>query len=217
MTDRTPVVHVVDDDDSVRSALEQLLRAAGFEVRAYASAAEFLLGRSDENAPRCLVLDVHMPGFDGLRLQEALSQANALPPTVFLTGHGDIPTTVRAMKAGAIDFLTKPVSRDLLLAAVRTALARDAETRLAQERLRAFRARYETLTAREREVFAGVVAGKLNKQIAGDLGTAERTIKAHRAQVMEKMRVGSVAELAQLAVKLGDELAGSSTGASKAE
>jgi FixJ family two-component response regulator len=216
MTARPPVVHVVDDDDSMRTALDALLRAAGYEVRAHASAAEFLLDRSECDAPRCLVLDLQMPGLDGLSLQEALAQRNALPPTVFLTGHADIPISVRAMKAGAVDFLTKPVSRDTLLAAVRTALARDAEARSAQDRLRASRARYETLTPREREVFAGVVAGKLNKQIAGELGTTERTIKAHRAQMMEKMRVGSVAELVHLAVELRDELAGLPTGASKA-
>jgi FixJ family two-component response regulator len=217
MTDPTPVVHVVDDDDSVRAALQALLRAAGFEVRAYASAAEFLLGRSGTDAPGCLILDVRMPGLDGLRLQEALAQMNALPPTVFLTGHGDIPMSVRAMKAGAVDFLTKPVSRDALLASVRTALARDAAERSARERLRAFRARYEVLTPREREVFAGVVAGKLNKQIAAELGTVERTIKAHRAQVMGKMQVTSVAELVQLALELRKEGAGFLSSASKRE
>ncbi len=217
MTDRVPVVHVVDDDDSVRTAVVRLLQAAGHEARAYASAGEFLLGRSDRNAPGCVVLDVRMPGPSGLDLQEALARLEVPLPIVFLTGHGDIPMSVRAMKAGAVDFLTKPVSRDALLGAVRAALARDAETRSVHERRHAFRARYGTLTPREREVFTGVVAGKLNKQIAGELGTAERTIKAHRAQVMEKMQVGSVAELVHAADQLSGELAGFTTGAAKRE
>jgi FixJ family two-component response regulator len=199
MTGRNPIIHVVDDDDSVRTGVVRLLQAAGFEARGYASAGEFLLGRSDRNAPGCVVLDVRMPGPSGLDLQEALARLEVPLPIVFLTGHGDIPMSVRAMKAGAVDFLAKPVSRDTLLASVRTALARDAETRAAREGLRLLRARYETLTPREREVFAGVVAGKLNKQIAADLGTAERTVKAHRAQIMGKMQVASVAALVHVA------------------
>jgi FixJ family two-component response regulator len=199
MTGRNPVIHVVDDDDSVRTGVVRLLQAAGFEARGYASAGEFLLGRSDRNAPGCVVLDVRMPGPSGLDLQDALARLEEPLPIVFLTGHGDIPMSVRAMKAGAVDFLAKPVSRDTLLASVRTALARDAETRAAREGLRLLRARYETLTPREREVFAGVVAGKLNKQIAADLGTAERTVKAHRAQIMGKMQVASVAALVHVA------------------
>jgi len=202
VTERRPIVHVVDDDDSVRTGVVRLLQAAGFEARSYASAGEFLLGRFDRSAPGCVVLDVRMPGPNGLELQEALASLEARLPIVFLTGHGDIPMSVRAMKAGAVDFLTKPVSRDALLASVRTALARDAEARAAREGLRALRARYETLTPREREVFAGVVAGKLNKQIATDLGTAERTVKAHRAHMMEKMQVSSIAELVHVADQL---------------
>jgi FixJ family two-component response regulator len=194
-----PVIHVVDDDEAVRTAVVRLLQAAGHEARGYASAGEFLLGRSDRNAPGCAVLDVRLPGPSGLDLQEALARLEVPIPIVFLTGHGDIPMSVRAMKAGAVDFLTKPVRAEALLAAVRNALARDAEARSTRERLHAFRTRYETLTPREREVFAGVVAGKLNKQIAAELGTAERTVKAHRAQVMEKMQVGSVAELVHVA------------------
>ncbi|HKC46068.1 MAG TPA: LuxR C-terminal-related transcriptional regulator, partial [Gemmatimonadales bacterium] len=138
-----------------------------------------------------------------LDLQEALARLEVPLPIVFLTGHGDIPMSVRAMKAGAVDFLTKPVSREALLAAVRTAVARDADTRAAREGLRGLRDRYESLTPREREVFAGIVAGRLNKQIAAELGTAERTIKAHRAHVMEKMDVASVAELVRIAGQLG--------------
>jgi FixJ family two-component response regulator len=199
MNQPAPVVHVVDDDDAVRTAVVRLLQAAGHEARGYASAGEFLLGRSDRNAPGCAVLDVRLPGPSGLDLQEALARLEAPIPIVFLTGHGDIPMSVRAMKAGAVDFLTKPVRAEALLAAVRNALARDAEARSTRERLQAFRTRYETLTPREREVFTGVVAGKLNKQIAAELGTAERTVKAHRAQVMEKMQVGSVAELVHVA------------------
>jgi FixJ family two-component response regulator len=203
MTERAPVVHVVDDDDSMRTAVVRLLQAAGYQARGYGSAGEFLLGRSDRDAPGCAVLDVRMPGPSGLDLQEALARFDVPLPIVFLTGHGDIPMSVRAIKAGAVDFLTKPVSREVLLGAVRSAIARDAETRAAREVLRVLRARYESLTPREREVFTGVVAGRLNKQIAADLGTAERTIKAHRAQVMEKMQVGSVAELVQAADQLG--------------
>lgn len=203
MNESTPIVHVVDDDDSVRTAVVRLLEAAGYEARGYGSAGEFLLGLSDRNAPGCVVLDVRMPGPSGLDLQEALARFGTLLPVVFLTGHGDISMSVRAMKSGAVDFLTKPVSREPLLAAVRAALRRDAETRAAGKRVRALRDRYEKLTPREREVFAGIVAGKLNKQIAADLGTAERTIKAHRAQVMEKMAVASVAELVHLADELG--------------
>jgi FixJ family two-component response regulator len=202
MTDRGPIVHVVDDDDSVRTAVQRLLQAAGYEVRGYASAGEFLLGRSDRDAPGCVVLDVRMPGPSGLDLQEALARLEVPVPIVFLTGHGDIPTSVRAMKAGAVDFLTKPVSREALLAAVRSALGRDAEARAARARVQAWHSRFASLTPREREVFAGVVAGKLNKQIAAELGTAERTVKAHRAQVMEKMQVASLAELVHVAEQL---------------
>jgi FixJ family two-component response regulator len=202
MTDRGPIVHVVDDDDSVRTAVQRLLQAAGYEARGYASAGEFLLGRSDRDAPGCVVLDVRMPGPSGLDLQEALARLEVPVPIVFLTGHGDIPTSVRAMKAGAVDFLTKPVSREALLTAVRSALARDTDTRAARARVQAWHSRYSSLTPREREVFAGVVAGKLNKQIAAELGTAERTVKAHRAQVMEKMQVASLAELVHVAEQL---------------
>jgi FixJ family two-component response regulator len=200
--ERVPIVHVVDDDDSVRTAVVRLLQVAGYEARGYASASEFLLGGSDRSAPGCAVLDIRMPGASGLDLQAALARLEAPLPIVFLTGHGDIPTSVHAMKAGAVDFLTKPVRREALLAAVEAALARDAERRAAREGVRAARTRYESLTPREREVFAGIVAGKLNKRIAAELGTAERTIKAHRAQVMQKMRVGSVAELVHIADQL---------------
>jgi FixJ family two-component response regulator len=206
MTATDSIVHVVDDDDSVRTGIVRLLEAAGHEVFAYSSAGEFLLERTQRDAPGCIVLDVRMPGPSGLELQEALARLEVRLPIVFLTGHGDIPMSVRAMKAGAVDFLTKPVSREALLGAVRAALARDAEARAAHARLDELRARYESLTPREREVFAGVVAGKLNKQIAFELGTAERTIKAHRAQVMAMMQVASVAELVQMAEQLRPSL-----------
>lgn len=196
-----PVIHVVDDDESFQAAVSRLLRAAGYAVRTYSNAGDFLLARSD-SAPGCILLDVRMPGPSGLELQYALSlQTNPLP-IIFLTGHGDIPTSVRAIKAGAVDFLTKPVDRDALLNAVKHAMARDMENRVVREELRTWRAGYEALTARERQVFERVVAGKLNKEIAAELGAAERTVKAHRAQVMEKMRVGSLAELVRVADQL---------------
>jgi FixJ family two-component response regulator len=196
-----PVVHVVDDDDSVRVAVARLLDAAGYEVRAYSSAGEFLIAGPGD-APGCIVLDVRMPGPSGLELQDALAKQERRLPVIFLSGHGDVPMSVRAMKAGAVDFLTKPVERDALLDAVSAALARDAQHRTARQRVDGVRARYETMTAREREVFAGVVAGKLNKRIATELGTAERTVKAHRSRVMVKMGVTSVAELVRLAEQL---------------
>ena len=201
MTPLTPIIHVVDDDASLRTAVMRLLRAAGYEVRGYPSAGEFLLARP-ENTPGCVVLDVRMPGSSGLDLQAAFGELDAALPIIFLTGHGDIPMSVRAMKAGAVDFLTKPVQREALLNAVQNALARDAESRTARERVGALRSRYESLTPREGAVFTLVVAGKLNKQIAAELGTSERTVKAHRAQVMDKMQVTSLAELVHVAEQL---------------
>ncbi len=206
MTPSTPLIHVVDDDDSLRTAVMRLLRAARYEVRGHSSAGEFLLARP-RNTPGCVVLDVRMPGPSGLDLQAAFGELDDALPIIFLTGHGDIPMSVRAMKAGAVDFLTKPVQRDALLTAVRIALARDAQTRGARERLSGLRSRFESLTPRERDVFALVVAGKLNKLVAAELGTSERTVKAHRAQVMEKMQVASLAELVHVAEQL---LAGNS-------
>jgi FixJ family two-component response regulator len=201
MTSPAPIVHVVDDDDSLRTAVLRLLRAAGFQVRGHASAGEFLLAQPG-NGPGCVVLDVHMPGPSGLDLQTAFEERDDALPIVFLTGYGDIPMSVRAMKAGAVDFLTKPVQREALLNAVRNALARDAENRNARDGLGLLRSRFETLTAREQAVFTSVVAGKLNKQIAAELGISERTVKAHRAQVMAKMQVTSLAKLVHVAEKL---------------
>src|SRR5262245_56327437 len=196
-----PTIHVVDDDDSLRKAVMRLLRAAGYEVVGYPSVGAFMLAQPG-NTPGCVVLDVRMPGPSGLDLQAALGeQADALP-IIFLTGHGDIPMSVRAMKAGAVDFLTKPVQREALLSAIRNALARDAENRAARSSASELCLRYETLTQRERAVFALVVAGKLNKHIAMELGVSVRTVKAHRAAVMEKMRVASLVELVHLADQL---------------
>jgi len=203
MTDDLPsVVHVVDDDESIRKALVRLLRAAGYEVHAYASAADFQQ-RSPQDRPECVVLDVRLPGVTGLDLQETLSRSDDEIPIVFLTGHGDIPMSVHAMKSGAVDFLTKPAEHGVLLNAVAGALSRSASARAERERVRELRERYHTLTPREREVLAHVVAGELNKQIAYDLGTAERTVKAHRHNVMEKMHATSVAELVRMAQSLG--------------
>jgi FixJ family two-component response regulator len=196
-----PIVHVVDDDDSLRKAITRLLRAAGYEVRAYASAGEFALSHRD-NRRGCVLLDVRMPGPSGLDLQEALAREDEPLPVIFLTAHGDVPTSVRAMKAGAVDFLTKPVKRDTLLGAVRTALARDMNAHMSREQLRDLRVRFAKLTPRERAVFDLVIIGRLNKQIAAELGMAERTVKAHRAQVMTKMRATSLAELVRLADKI---------------
>jgi FixJ family two-component response regulator len=198
----TPIIHVVDDDTSFRTAVTRLLRAAKYEVRGYASAAEFL--DSDPCVePGCILLDLRMPGASGLDLQQSLERMEGRLPIVFLTGHGDIPASVRAMKAGAVDFLTKPVRRETLLRAVENALGVDAKGRAARTVLRELHDRYENLTPREREVLGHVIAGKLNKQIAFDLGTSERTIKAHRASIMVKLGVQSVAELTRFAQELG--------------
>ena len=201
MSELTPIVHIVDDDDATRTALSRLLSAAGYSVRGYSSAGSMLLAPLPEG-PGCILLDYRMPGPNGLELQEALSKREDHIPVIFLTGYGDIPTTVRAMRAGAVDFLTKPVRRDVLLGAVASALERDAARRRSSVNRAELRARHETLTSRERDVFDRIVVGRLNKQIAAELGTAERTIKAHRARVMEKMRVGSVAELVRVAEHL---------------
>ena len=195
------IVHVVDDDASVRTALTRLLQAAGHAVSAWDSARAFLQAGAGM-ARGCVVLDLRMAEMDGLELQQALAQQNPGLPIIFLTGHGDLATGVRAMKAGAADFLTKPVERQTLLAAVVDALARDQANQAAQEELRSLRQCFATLTAREREVFERVAAGLLNKQIAMEIGAAERTVKLHRARVMEKMQAGSLADLVRAADRL---------------
>lgn len=204
MSSPEAIVHIVDDDVSFRTALTRLLRAAKYPVRSHASASEFLA--SDAlSGPGCILLDLHMEGASGFDLQKALKEVDEPLPIVFLTGQGDIPKSVRAMKAGAVDFLTKPVRRETLLRAVANALERDAAERNHRAVLRELRMRYETLTAREREVLAHVISGKLNKQIGYDLGTTERTIKAHRGSIMDKLGVHSVAELTRMAQELGVE------------
>ena len=196
-----PLIHVVDDDDSLRSALLLLLSAGGFEARGYGSAGDFLLNPLPDR-PGCVLLDLRMPGPSGLDLQEALRDKGIRLPVIFLTGHADVPTSVRAMKTGAVDFLAKPVERETLFEALQRALALDAAGRADRAEASRLRARFANLTPREREVFELVVAGRLNKQIAGQLGIAERTVKADRAQVLAKLGVGSAAELGALAERL---------------
>ena len=195
------LIHIVDDDESLRGALQRLLSAAGYRTKTYASAGEFLL-EPPGDAPGCLLLDLRLPGPSGLDLQEALARHGIGLPVVFLTGHGDLATGVRAMKAGAVDFLTKPVEREPLFAAVARALELDAAQRAARGAERELRARFAQLTSREREVFELVVAGRLNKQIASQLGIAERTVKAQRAQVMAKLGAANAAELGRIAAQL---------------
>ncbi len=202
MSARPATVFVVDDDPDVRRALTRLLRAAGFDVGAFSSAEEFLAAH-DPEAPGCLILDLVMPGVDGLELQASLRAAGCPLPIVFLTGSGDIPMSVRAMKAGAVTFLTKPAEDSQLIAAVTEALQVDEVARHASSLERPLRQRLSTLTAREREVLTHVVAGRLNKQIAAELGTAEKTVKVHRARVMRKLGARSVAELVHLADRVG--------------
>lgn len=198
---RAPTIFIVDDDDAVRTGLARLLRSAGLAVATFASPREFL-DRHDPNAPGCLVLDIAMPGLNGLELQQALIAGGHAMAIVFLTGHGDIPMSVQAMKRGAVDFLTKPVNDDDLLKAVRVALEKDCLQRERSAEVAGIRRRLATLTPREHEVLQQVVRGRLNKQIAADLGTVEKTIKVHRARVMDKMQVHSVAELVRLAARV---------------
>jgi FixJ family two-component response regulator len=197
---RGPIVRVVDDDRSFLRAVSRRLEAAGFAVEAYESAEAFLAHLTD--APGCAVVDLRMPGVGGLELQDTLTRAREPMPVIFLTGHGDVRSSVRAMKHGAMDFLTKPVGGEELIEAVRRAIAADVASRVERRRLRELQASYATLTRREREVFALVARGLLNKQIAGELGTSERTVKAHRACMMKKMGVTSVADLARIAERL---------------
>lgn len=204
MTDSAPFVFVVDDDASVRKALSRLFRAAGLGVATFASAQDFLRNERPD-APACLVLDVRMPGLDGLELQHRLNGRAAALPIVFLTGHGDIPMSVQAMKAGAVDFLPKPVHDQDLLNAVRQALAKGMQARQDLAEASELRRRADTLTPREREVLTLVVSGMLNKQAGFKLGVSEKTIKVHRGQVMKKMQAPSLADLVRMAAKLGIE------------
>ena len=197
-----PTIFVVDDDPAVLKSLSRLLRSARLDVVTFSSPREFL-GRHEPSAPGCLVLDVAMPGLNGLELQEALAVKGSEVPIIFLTGHGDIPMSVQAMKRGAVDFLTKPVNDEDLLKAVHVAVEKDRIAREARAELDEIQQRLATLTPREREVMEHVISGQLNKQTAADLGTVEKTIKVHRARVMEKMKVQSVAELVRLAERAG--------------
>lgn len=207
MSDPNATVFVVDDDASVRKAVSRLLRSVGWTVETFASPAEFVRDYETDR-PGCAVLDVAMPDVDGLELQRRLAHAGCSLPIVFLTGQGDIPMSVRAMKAGAIDFLTKPVGDEALLRAVGAAVARDRALRRERAEIDSIEGRLAALTSREREVLAHVVAGKLNKQIAADLGTVEKTIKVHRGRMMQKMGAASVASLVRMADRAAIKPAG---------
>lgn len=198
----TQTICLVDDDPGVLKALSRVLREEGWSVETFESAEAFL-ARSDQTAYGCLVLDVTMPGLDGLELQRRLAEAGHSLPIVFVTGYGDIPMSVRAIKAGAADFLTKPLQAQALVAAVRAAIEQDVSSRQARAETAELRQRLAGLTPRERDVLAAVAAGKLNKQIAGDLGVVEQTVKFHRARIMERMRAKTVAELMHIAARLG--------------
>jgi FixJ family two-component response regulator len=201
MTEADAIVFVVDDDESVRQSLKNLIGSVGLKVQAFASAQEFLRSQLTD-VPGCLVLDVRLPGLSGLDLQKRMVEAGMEMPIIFITGHGDIPMTVRAIKAGAVEFLTKPFRDQDLLDAIQQALERDRVAREQRGKIEELRSRFDSLTPREREVMGLVVAGLLNKQIAGELGTSETTIKIHRHQVMEKMGAGSLAELVRMADRL---------------
>jgi len=196
------LVGIVDDDQSVRKGLARLVKAAGYRVEVFASAREFL-ARPQQEEPCCLLLDLRMPGLTGLELQEALATAGRQMSIVFISGHGDVVASVRAMKGGAIDFLTKPVDARELLGAIERAVAKASTAQREHVRAMDLQGRLETLTVREAQVFALVVTGMLNKQIAAELGIVEKTVKVHRARVMEKMRAGSLAELVRLADQAG--------------
>ncbi len=201
MTDAIPRVFVVDDDISVRESLELLIRCAGWQAETFASAQEFL-ARPRAVAPSCLVLDVSMPGLNGLDLQQRVAVERADMPIIFITGHGDVPMSVQAMKAGAVEFLTKPFGGNVLLTAIRNAIDRSRTAMSREAEIRALRDSYALLSRREREVMALVVSGRLNKQVGGELGISEITVKAHRGKVMRKMKAGSVADLVNMAGKL---------------
>ena len=202
MSTSAPTIFLADDDPAVRTALTRLLQAEGYRVWAYASG-DALLAACGAGEHGCIVADLAMPGLHGLELQKALAASRKSPPVVFITGYGTVPTSVEAMKNGAVDFLTKPVDDVDLLRAVRSAIARDRSARAELDARNAFEKRLATLTPREREVLEHVVSGQLNKQIAGDLGTVEKTVKVHRARVMEKMGAHSVAELARECERAG--------------
>jgi FixJ family two-component response regulator len=196
-------VFIIDDNPSVRTALSRLIKSAGYQLHAFGSAREFMASDCRSDGPACLVLDVRLPDLSGLELQNELQKANANLPIVFITGHGNIPMSVKAMKSGAVDFLPKPIQDTDLLRAVEQGLARAAHADADREEIASIQRRIDNLTPREKEVMALVVKGLLNKQIAFELGTAEKTIKVHRARVMDKMEAGSLAELVRVAARVG--------------
>jgi RNA polymerase sigma factor (sigma-70 family) len=202
MTEAKPIVFVVDDDASVREALKSLIRSVGLQVELFDSAQEFLQ-RKRPDGPSCLVLDVRLPGISGLDFQRKLAEANVSIPIIFITGHGDIPMSVRAMKAGAVEFLTKPFRDQDLLDAIQLALERDRARRQQEAEMAILRERFDSLTPREREVLRRVVFGLLNKEIAAEIGTSETTVKVHRGQLMRKMGARSLPELVRMAEKMG--------------
>jgi len=202
MPQQQPTIVVIDDDPSIRKSLDNLFRSVGLDVELFGSPQEFLQSKRPDR-PGCIVLDVRFPGRSGLDMQREMAAANTPLPIIFITGYGDIPMSVRAMKAGAVEFLTKPFRDQDLLDAVGLALERDRTRRTKETRLAELRARFDTLTARERQVLSLVIAGRLNKQIAGELGVSEMTVKMHRRQVMRKMQASGLAQLVRLADQLG--------------
>jgi RNA polymerase sigma factor (sigma-70 family) len=202
MKDSTPMVYVIDDDSSVRRAIKRLIESVGLQVELFGSAQEFMSGKTRPGVPSCLVVDIRLPGISGLDFQQELAKTNVHIPIIFITAHGDVPMTVRAMKAGAVEFLTKPFRDQDLLDAIQLGLERDRARRQREGEIAVLQQRFESLTQREREVTAMVVEGKLNKQIAAEIGTTENTVKVHRSRAMEKMQAQSLADLVRMVEKL---------------